>query len=406
MTFAGFTFVAGIIIGAIIGWFISTSRIETKFVRGVSTLQEELGDLRNEVTDLKLALMRSEEEREKLARFNVLIPEIVRKLTTSVFTEDIPFIAVRALKSFFNAGLVAFFLREDEDMYILKMGTGYPEELNESVSIKMGEGIVGVALEHRKTLNAEDYTNLERYSRVSISEFERKGLKAELVTPIIGVEGIYGAVAVADVAFRVTEEKRYLSMIGDIIGLSYDKANIILEAELEDSRDKLCGVHSKSYFVQRFVSELRKAENYLLPLSLLMLQIDGIDEIEETYGSEAGDTIIQSVANIAKEKTRRADFVARFDTNRFVIVMVASTKEQAYVHGNRLCNVIGSVKFSIPNVEGGVSTTVSGGVASYHIDGEQPSDLIKATEKALQVAKSRGGNRVAKHEFETRNGNA
>ncbi|PWG73511.1 hypothetical protein DF186_22700, partial [Enterococcus hirae] len=69
-------------------------------------------------------------------------------------------------------------------------------------------------------------------------------------------------------------------MIGDIIGLSYDKAKIILDAELADVIDEMCGVYSKDYFAQRFVSELRKADNYLLPLSLVMLQIDGFEETE------------------------------------------------------------------------------------------------------------------------------
>lgn len=406
MTFAWFTFVAGVVIGVIVGYFISSSRLETKFIRAVSALKEEVRGLRGEVAILKDALLRSEEEREKLARFNVLIPEIIRKLTTNVFSDDIPFIAVRTIKSFFGAGLVAFFRQESDDVYILKMGAGYPEHLNGTLRIRTGEGIVGISLEQRKTLSAEDYTDLERYSRVSLSEFERKGLKAQLVTPIIGVDGIYGAVAVADMAFRLPEEKRYLSMIGDIIGLSYDKAKIILDAELADVMDETCAVYSKDYFAQRFVSELRKADNYLLPLSLVMLQIDGLEKIEERGSPGVRDAIIQYVARMAKEKTRRADFVARFDTDRFVIVMVASTKEQAYVHGERLCNAISSSQLSIPDEREDVSVTVSGGVAGYHIDGDQSSDLIKASEEALQVARSRGGNRVVRHEREKRNGNA
>ncbi|NIO17178.1 MAG: diguanylate cyclase [Deltaproteobacteria bacterium] len=406
MTFAWFTFVAGVVIGVVVGYFISSSRLETKFIRAVSALKEEVTGLRGEVAILKDALLRSEEEREKLARFNVLIPEIIRKLTTNVFSDDIPFIAVRTIKSFFGAGLVAFFRKESEDEYILKMGAGYADHLNGTLRVRTGEGIVGISLEQRKTLSAEDYTDLERYSRVSLSEFERKGLKAQLVTPIIGVEGIYGAVAVADMSFRLPEEKRYLSMIGDIIGLSYDKAKIILDAELADVIDEMCGVYSKDYFAQRFVSELRKADNYLLPLSLVMLQIDGFEETEGRGSPGVRDAIVQFVAGVAREKTRRADFVARVDTDRFVIVMVASTKEQAYVHGERLCNAISSARLSIPDEREDVSVTVSGGVSGYHIDGDQPADLIRASEEALRVARSSGGNRVVKHERERRNGNA
>lgn len=398
MTFAWFTFVAGIVIGVIIGYFVSSSRLETKFVKGVSGLREELSDLRGEVGNLKVSLLSSEEEREKLARFNVLIPEIIRKLTTSVFSHDIPYIAVRVIKNFFSAELVAFFLMEEEDSFLLTMGMGYPVELNGALKVKTGEGIVGVAIEHRKTLSADDYKNLERYSRVSISDFERKGLKADVVAPIIGVEGIYGAIAISNVAFRVPEEKRYVSMIGDIIGLSYDKAKIVLKAELGDARDELCDIYSKSYFLQRFVSELRKAENYLLPLSLLMLEIDQLDEAAGMQSQETRNHIIKSIAAFIKDKTRRADFVARFGDDRFVVVMIASTKEQAYLHGSRMCNAIGEMRLTLPGREDSPVITVSGGVAAYQVDGEQSPDLIKAAEDALRVAKSSGGNRVVKHE--------
>ncbi len=396
MSFAWFTFFAGVIVGVIAGYFLASSRIESKFVTSVASLREEVEKLRGDVDRLREALVKSEEEREKLARFNVLIPEIIRKFTTFVDPEDIPHLAVRALKNFFNAGLVAYFVPEVDDTFLLIVGTGYDDSLNGSLRVRSGEGIVGVAIEHRKTINLEDFTNLERHSRVTISEFEKAGLKAELVTPLVGVDGLYGAVALGDISFRVPEEKRYLSMIGDIIALAYDKAKMLLKDQVQGMFDELTGVYSKGYFAQRFSAEIRKAENYLLPLSLVMLDIDNLKEINEKYGYETGNRVIRYVAQIAKEKTRRADFVARYNSDRFVIVMISSNKEQAYIHASRIVHEVAARPFALPDSGDEVKITVSAGVAAYTQDGVQPSDLINAVEKALFEAKSKGGNRVVK----------
>ncbi|RMG56966.1 MAG: diguanylate cyclase [Deltaproteobacteria bacterium] len=396
MSFAWFTFLAGIVLGVVVGYFIASARIESRFVTSMTSLQDEVTKLKEDLARLRETLVRSEEEKEKLARFNLLIPEIVRKFTTFIDPEDIPHLTVRSLKNFFNAGYVWFFLPEMNDTYLLVMGTGYSSDLNGAVRIRSGEGIVGLAIEHRKTLSLEDYTELERHTRVTISEFEKQGFRAELVAPLIGVDGVYGAVALGEIAFRAPEEKRYLSMIADIVALAYDKSRMLLKEHLKDIYDEVTGVFNKGYFAQRFSSEVRKAEDYILPLSLVLLDVDDLKSVNEKYGYEVGDRVLRHVAEVAKERTRRADFVSRYDGDRFFIVMISSSKEQAYIHASRIVHEIASRPVDLPGFKDEVRVTVSAAVVTYSQDGQHPSDLISKAEEALRKAKEMGGNRVVK----------
>ncbi len=388
MAFAWFTFFAGIVIGAVAGYFVAASRLEMRFIKGVTGLREEVEDLKGELASLRMTLLKSEEEREQLGHFNVLIPDVIRKLTSLGGRGDVPFVAVRSIKNFFEAGMVFYITSHEEGDFILSTGAGYEKGLNGNVKIQSGEGIIGMAIEFRKTLSDEDFRELERHSRVTISEFEKKGLKAELVAPIVGTEGVYGAVALADVAHHFPEEKRYLTMIGDVIALSLDKARLLAIPEKEEYRDTETDVYTREYFSHRFVLELQKAENYMLPLALMMFTVADLGNVKKVGGAKGETLLLKNVVAAVKERTRRSDFIVRYDEDVFAIVMISSTKDQARLHAKRLSEEIASRTFTVPGLGEDVSVSLVYGISGFHEDGSQTSDLISAAKKALSSAMS------------------
>ncbi len=388
MAFAWFTFFAGIVIGAVAGYFVAASRLEMRFIKGVTGLREEVAELKGELGSLRMTLLKSEEEREKLGHFNVLIPDVIRKLTSLDGRGDVPFVAVRSIKNFFDAGMVFYIAPHEEGEFVLSMGAGYDKGLNENVKIRSGEGIIGMAIEFRKTLSDEDFKELERHSRVTISEFEKNGLKAELVAPIVGTEGVYGAVALAEIEHHFPEEKRYLTMIGDVIALSLDKARLRAIPLKEEYRDRDIDVYTKEYFSHRFVLELQKAENYMLPLALVMFTFAELGNVKKAGGDKGVALLLKSVVAAVKERTRRSDFIVRYEEDIFAIVMISSTKDQARLHARRVSEEIASRTFTVPGVSEDISVSMVYGISGFHEDGSQTSDLISEAEKALSSAMS------------------
>lgn len=383
MVFAWFTFLTGVVIGAVAGYFAASSRLERKFVKGVTALREEVEVLKGELSGLRLTLLKSEEERERLARFNVFIPDVIRKLTSLAGTDDIPFVAVRSIKNFFHSEKVYLFERQEDGTYLLSIGAGYPNELNGNVRLNQGEGMIGMALEQGKTMSVEEFKDLERHSRVSLSEFEKKGLKAEMVVPVTGAEETYGAIALSDMTNRFPEEKRYLSMIGDVIALSLDKAKHLIRPEVGEHRDDRFDIYNKAYFMMRLVIELKKAESYMLPLSLVLFTVSEIDGYRAEYGEEVVSSILSDMLRSVRDRTRRSDFLARYEGDTFALVMISSTREQARMHAARLCEEIRSRGISVEGIREEITVTLVSGVSGYPEDGYQGTDLIREAEESL-----------------------
>jgi diguanylate cyclase (GGDEF)-like protein len=104
--------------------------------------------------------------------------------------------------------------------------------------------------------------------------------------------------------------------------------------------------------------------------------------------------VLRKLGEIIRRHTRSSDFVARYGGGKFVAVMTSSGKEQALIYANSLRERIAATKISIPGVENPIGVTISGGVASFPVDGESSSDLIHAADDALYEVKREKRNEV------------
>jgi two-component system cell cycle response regulator len=182
-------------------------------------------------------------------------------------------------------------------------------------------------------------------------------------------------------------------MLADLASLALQNAmkkDLLESASLDD----LTGLYNRRHFTQWFETEMRRAKNYLLPLSLFMFDIDHFRAVNDTHGHNAGDRVLRKLGKVIRHHTRSSDLVARYGGEEFVVIMTSSGKEQALLYANKLREKIAATKISIPGVERPISVTISGGVASFPIDGDSPSDLIHAADHVLYETKRKQGNEV------------
>jgi len=79
--------------------------------------------------------------------------------------------------------------------------------------------------------------------------------------------------------------------------------------ESSASLDDLTGLSSRRHFTLWFETEIRRARNYLTPLSILLFDIDHFKKVNDTYGHHAGDRVLRKVAEVARKNNRSADRV-------------------------------------------------------------------------------------------------
>jgi two-component system cell cycle response regulator len=126
-----------------------------------------------------------------------------------------------------------------------------------------------------------------------------------------------------------------------------------------------------------------------------MLDIDHFKPINDTYGHDVGDEVLQAVAKRILSNLRGFDTAVRFGGEEFVILLPDAPLTAAVSTAERLCKAIAATPVPVANNLEGLSITVSLGAATTVVAGDEPLDsLVKRADMALYQAKEAGRNRV------------
>jgi diguanylate cyclase (GGDEF)-like protein len=152
--------------------------------------------------------------------------------------------------------------------------------------------------------------------------------------------------------------------------------------------DALTGLFNRHKLDDALANEFERARRYKRPLSLIMLDLDGLKVINDTYGHTAGDAALKLVADAIRNAVRRVDMPARFGGDEFAILLPEVELELAMRIAQRVCSKIR------PTEEQQDMFSVSGGVAQLSDDHASVEDFLRAADQALYRAKRAGGQQV------------
>jgi diguanylate cyclase (GGDEF)-like protein/PAS domain S-box-containing protein len=170
---------------------------------------------------------------------------------------------------------------------------------------------------------------------------------------------------------------------------------VALQVQLQEQaiRDPLTGLFNRRYLAETLERELARAHRAGTVLSVVLLDVDRFKLLNDNYGHKAGDLVLQALARLLQSDTRHEDIACRYGGEEFVLVLVGAPPPAAAQRAERwrLACEAQSVMY-----EGwDLRTTISLGVAAYPQHGVTTDELLKAADRALYQAKSRGRNQVA-----------
>jgi len=163
-----------------------------------------------------------------------------------------------------------------------------------------------------------------------------------------------------------------------------------------DSTDSVTGVYNHRAFFSHLERELNRRNRYDQPLSILVLDIDQLTELNRTYGLEVGNVVLNDLAGLLKEEGRNVDFVCRYRGEKFAMILPQTPAEGAMIIAERLRKMI-EAKGMAPSNSELISITVSVGIATSPEHGATVFDLISAADSALLSAKEAGRNKVCSY---------
>jgi polar amino acid transport system substrate-binding protein len=169
----------------------------------------------------------------------------------------------------------------------------------------------------------------------------------------------------------------------------YNKTLSALNQELEklSITDPLTKLYNRRYLYKSIEMAQVFAERYKTPFSVIMLDIDNFKEINDTYGHDEGDIVLQKIANILLAQSRESDIVGRWGGEEFLIICQQSKIDGALTVAEKICHAIEKEVFANK-----VTVTASFGVAEY--SEKTKLTVIVRADNALYKAKKEGKNKV------------
>jgi diguanylate cyclase (GGDEF)-like protein len=158
------------------------------------------------------------------------------------------------------------------------------------------------------------------------------------------------------------------------------------QASLDDSYDPssmdlVTGLYTRASVERWLGKEVARARRHNIPLSLVALRLDDFEQLNQRYGSTAGDLILKEFANRLRKACRGADFGVRLGSDHFLLVLPECSLREAKIVSDRL----GSLEMKCSGQD--IALNYSVGWIDYK-PGEVPADLLKRAEDVLQVYKN------------------
>jgi diguanylate cyclase (GGDEF)-like protein len=161
--------------------------------------------------------------------------------------------------------------------------------------------------------------------------------------------------------------------------------------------DHLTGLFNRRYMMEALDKEVQRSIRKGGTLSLIILDIDHFKRVNDDYGHQQGDAVLQKVALLLQKELRTYDCAARYGGEEFVAILPDSTLQESVFVADRIRQAVQGTRFDAPLDT--LNLTVSLGVACFSQEHATTVDgFIKIADDALYRAKTNGRNRIEFHD--------
>lgn len=188
------------------------------------------------------------------------------------------------------------------------------------------------------------------------------------------------------------EESRPLTVLAAVVASSLELVWQFAEVDRRARTDPLTGLWNRHHFGEQLQRTLNEADRYGTQVSLVLVDIDHFKRVNDTWGHEAGDSVLKQVARILQDGVRSVDICVRYGGEEIAMLLAQTDSDHAVEVAERLrLRIAGQ---PVRHGASEIAVTASFGVATYPETVKVRDQLFPASDKALYIAKHEGRNRV------------
>jgi diguanylate cyclase (GGDEF)-like protein len=322
------------------------------------------------------------------------IQSIVQKLTTLHDVQAIALLIETELKQLIDYHACRLFRLDRENKQLLPIalaGSVLPE-----TGLRIGDGITGWIAQHGEPVIVPNSLEDARASHIVGTP---KRAESIIGAPLMYEDRVQGVITLSKLGVDQFDENalRLLEIIAAQTAIAFDRARLYDELREQAVTDELTQLYNRRYLLDRFAEEKARAIRNQHNLAAMMVDIDQFKDVNDTYGHDAGDVVLQDLATVIRAAVRIEDIVTRYGGEEFCILLPEIAIEDAEGVAERMRALIERRRF--PKAAGVDHITVSVGLALLGPNDED-SELFSRADQAMYQVKRRSGNGVCVAEAE------
>ncbi|HYA12678.1 MAG TPA: GGDEF domain-containing protein [Thermodesulfovibrionales bacterium] len=324
------------------------------------------------------------QEKEKYIQFLISIPDIVKNFVSNLSFEETVSSIIRLTILLVDPKIIELYVF-DKMTNSLTLAIAYNSKRKNKRVLKVGEGVVGLAAENRMLVSRT-------------SQFPSADDGIDIAAPILFKDRLMGVIGLGKIKAIGGNEKRFISMIADLAGVSLQNCTYLETAKEEAITDPLTGLYNRRHFFEKSKEAAQKAISQHSPISIFIFDIDHFKRYNDINGHGEGDQLLMELSRLIKENSRDTDVAARFGGEEFIILMPNTDKDSALLYAEEIRKLIERYPFNHREKQQSGYVSISGGVATFPVDGNSFNAVIKHADEALYESKRSGRNKVTRYE--------
>jgi diguanylate cyclase (GGDEF)-like protein len=270
--------------------------------------------------------------------------------------------------------------------------------------------LIGLVVESGKSFHSADLTARSKFRSIFGKEIDFalsiKNIKSILIYPLYEnapesgdmEQNVLGCVILgrkSKVLFNdgeISLAKIICSESSKSVSASF---NYLMVKELA-IKDGLTGLYNHRHFQEMLSYTIAHSERYSSEASIMLIDVDNLKSINDTYGHRAGDSALSSVGTVIYQTIRKIDVSARYGGDEFAVILPSTDKRGSLIVAEKIKNNLKKLPLKFKGEE--IYITLSIGISTYPENASDREELIEKADRALYDSKEEGKDRITHFE--------
>ncbi len=306
-------------------------------------------------------------------------------------------VCINQIRSLVGARLASLYVLDETSDILHLTGHNHKFPINNIVSLNQNPPAPMVTAVRTKHLLLVD--DIDTHNRPIIRKSQRQfatnyKTKSCVIAPLICQGRVIGVLNLADKVHNkrfTSKDIAVIEIFRQLVGASIGNIKLFEKTQRQAKTDGLTSLANHRTFYETLEKELRRSQRYGGKISVIMVDVDNLKPINDTYGHRAGDMAIKKISQKITECIRQIDTAARYGGDEFAVILPNTMLDEAVIVGERMVELVAKSPLVWENQH--IPLSISVGLGEYGPE-NCPADITNRSDEALYDAKQAGKNTV------------